>query len=158
MPHKLRIKMVLNPFSGIGEEGKKFLQERFTDRDMIRGQPCEISFEITNIGEKPFPGSTFEDVYHFSDDFTSTPAPAEIPSIGVGETKTIKRMVVPLNNGGGFVRARLKSRDGEEIEAYQRRPDVPIGRNEWQDVFYVVPRESIDLIWFLAKLSARRES
>lgn len=155
MPHKLKIKMILNPFIEMTEEGKNFFKERLTNHDVIRGQPCEITFEITNIGEKPFPGGGFEDIYYFHDDISLTIAPREIPPVGVKETKTIKRRIVPMNNGGGSIRVGLKSKDGEVIEAYQHRLDKPIGKNEWQNIFYVIPYESANLLWFLAQILDR---
>ncbi len=146
MPHKLKITLSIEP--QVAEEVRPFLESGLTELDAIRGVACKLILTIRNISESPFPGGrltnmgvTFGPAYQ-----QMTVEPPVIP-LASGETAPrTEVVVVPVNPGMGIVRFNVVASDPQPVVCYQRDDSTPVGTGAWLDVFYVVDRETLNMI------------
>lgn len=159
MPHVLRVRAAFE--QDFAEPFRKWLQatKYLRSFDIVRGIDCRIILFAKNMGEKDFPGGNIRTVMvRYSGGVHHGFMPTTVPEIKADEETTIFDGVIsPVGEGPGSIEIEFTAKDGEAIECYQRRLDSPIGINQWLDIFYVVNREDLNVMWRLDRLLGWRE-
>lgn len=154
MNYKLQIAYTCKQL--FSEQFKKWLEDThyLAPFDLVRGIECTITLHIKNIENENFPGCLAKSiVINYSGGVRHDLAPFEIPEIKVNQERQIPLPpIIPIVEGPGSIEIEFSSKDGKPIECYQRRIDRPIGINRWLDIFYVINRESLNIMWRLDRL------
>lgn len=122
--------------------------------DAVRGEPCSLSFAVTNIGTETFPGGNLENIdlsFNNIAQQTWKPEPGEwsCPPLIIGEKKELAKVVtLPITDGVAWITLNFRSQDNQPVEYFHE--DKKESRPIWQGCIYVVNRE---ILLTLAKLS-----
>lgn len=154
MPHKLLIEFDIN----FDHPLKRFLKPG----EVIRGEPVELAFSVTNLGTETFPGGMVKDwrilygpdrnVMHYS-----STANIECNIMPPGDkTKLMSERVVPVTEGLSWIVFSIEPEGSEKAVEYHQNPEDTIGEGEWMHCFYVVNRESLLLASLIEGLTEQR--
>jgi hypothetical protein len=154
MPHKLLIEFDISFESPM----KKFLKPV----EVIRGEPIELTFSVTNLGTGPFPGGRVKDwriVYGPDEEvFDDSPTAnnVECSEISPGhKTTLLSEKVVPLTEGLAWIEFSIEPAGEEEVVEYYQNPEDAIGTVEWTNCFYIINREMLLLASLIEELTNR---
>jgi hypothetical protein len=154
LSHKLQIAYTREQL--FSEQIKKWLEDTHYLKpfDLVRGIECTITLYIKNIGNEGFPGCLAKSiVINYSGGVRHDLAPFEVPEIEADQERRVPLPpIIAIVEGPGSIEIEFSSKDGKPIECYQRRTDRPIGINRWLDVFYVISREILNIMWRLDRL------
>ena len=125
---------------------------------VVRGQPSNIVFSVTNIGEEPFPGGTVTGIVIYYGDQRQITSQfndrieikALQPQVNSETAEAFE--FVPTTDGHAWLHFKIETADDSEIEYYQVRDDEPLGTSGWFGVIYVVNREQLAIIDLLHQL------
>ncbi len=94
----------------------------FKPKEIIASQPCEIRFEIKNIGKNEFPGGKIQKLHvrYHSGEMSEHEYNRDIPKIPVEKSiQTLPLEKVLISNGTVWFLMILSSSDGKKINYYQ---------------------------------------
>ncbi len=140
LPHKLKIAAKI-------ELGIEFdhveLAEGF---EVVRGIPIRVTLRVENIGEEAFPGGELKDVrLNIKDLGASVLDSGHIRELGPGKSTESKPIVlVPFDEGVGWINVTVEAQDGEEIEYY--RSDLKDAESPWRYPILSLNREMVQLL------------
>ena len=141
MPHKLLIEFDIN----FEHPLKRFLKPG----EVIRGEPVELVFHVTNLGTESFPGGILRSwhiLYGPDRSVTDDPPTANIKCSEISPSHKIRLMsksVVPLTEGLAWIEISIEPEGDEKAVEYYQSPEDIDGDDEWTDCFYVVNREML---------------
>jgi hypothetical protein len=147
MAHKLLVGLQL-------DVGPKF-KGLVGPTDAVRGEICELSYIVTNVGTEMFPGGHVKSIRI---EYGQTPGPYQdwvpgwdCPPLSVGAPPAVlKTQLVPMLEGLAWVNFSFNTvMDSQPVEYYQAH-DLP-GTAQWRNCFYVVNREILLLMLRLTK-------
>ncbi len=120
--------------------------------EVIRNEPAELTFSVTNLGEQLFPGGKIRNAHirygpdgrvtstiNIFDSECGVIAPAETVSLSSEE-------IIPLTEGLSWIVLSIEPNREEKAVEYYQSPEFVISGPEWMNVIYVVNRELLLLI------------
>jgi hypothetical protein len=154
MPYKLLIEFDISLESPM----KRFLKPG----EVIRGEPVELAFSITNLGPGPFPGGQVKDwrIVYGPDGAVVNDSPAA--NVGCSEIPLghkialLSERVLPLTEGLAWIEFSIEPEGGEKAVEYYQSPEDVVGQGRWENCFYVVNREMLLLTSLIEELTNRR--
>ena len=154
MPHKLLIEFDISFESPM----KRFLRPG----EVIRGEPVELTFSVTNLGTETFPGgrvSNWRILYGSDRNVISSSPTANVECSEISpedKARLTSERVVPLTEGLAWIRFSIEP-EGEEkaVEYHQNSEDIVMS-GEWTNCFYVVNRENLLLASLIEGLTERK--
>jgi hypothetical protein len=154
MTHKLLIEFDISFESPL----KRFLKPG----EVIRGEPVELTFSVTNLGTELFPGGRVKDwriLYgpgHEVVDESPT-ANVEFGTIPPGHKIALSsERAIPLTEGLSWIRLSIDPKGHEKAVKYYQSPENVLEEGEWMNYFYVVNREMLLLASLIEELTNRR--
>jgi hypothetical protein len=155
MPYKLLIEFDISFESPL----KRFLKPG----EVIRGEPVELTFSVTNLGTVPFPGGRVNNwriLYGPARDvvdYSPTANNVECSEIWPGQKATLlSERVVPLTEGLSWIEFSIEPKSEEEAVEYYQSPEHVVLQRRWTNCFYVINREMLLLTSLIEELTNRR--
>ncbi len=152
MPYKLLIEFDISFESPL----KRFLKPN----EVIRNEPIELTFFVTNLGAEPFPGGTVRNwriLYGPNLNVVDDPptASAECSEIAPGDKiRLLSETVLPLTEGLSWIEFSIEPNGEEKETEYYQSPEYVVS-GRWSNYFYVVNREMLLLTSLIEDLTRR---
>ena len=154
MPHKLLIEFDIN----FEHPLKRFLKPG----EVIRGEPVELAFHVTNLGTESFPGGTVKNwriLYGPDRDviYSSPTANVKCSEISPGhKVKLSSERVMPLTEWLAWIGFSIEPEGEETAVEYHQNPEDIVTSGDWMNCFYVVNRENLLLASLIEELTKLR--